>query len=204
VAVMILLLGYYIYNCGGNEVKHREKVDSDIHFFQLQQLRYMAADELSGRLRISNPACAEYKVLKTQESAKDAKPTPVSKGCSIFTGVKVGVCFFGGYYLSAAWICEMVGIVITAGIMLTPWGMAIEGGIAILLAIYCAYDHYKANQSANLIEFEKTKITNKVAAKRDECQQLLGVDSQKQRFFKPQEQESPVHSEKMIVAKVHA
>lgn len=193
IAVLGLTTIYGSYNFHSSKKKLNEEKKQNIDFFQLSELRILAANEMIKRLR-EEIDTAELKAIRSRGLVPDAKPEPKPEPASLLKasvqGARTSIALFGAYYLSVAWILDQIGMAVIASAMMGPIGLAIAGGVVLLIGLYCAYAHYKATEMTNLITHEKNKITATVQAKKDECHDLYVLQQNPgprpgSRFFQP-------------------
>lgn len=185
--ILFILAGYFLANYESKEEQAKKKNIENIQFVQFQRLRNAAADEMLERLH-QVPDWQAFKRLPHKEVVTDAKPMAPSKTEALRAGTKVGVAFFGAYYLSTAWIFYEIGFTLAVSAMTGPIGLAVAGVIALFITAYCIYDHYKTKEGANLITYEKNKITTIVKNKENECRDLyVAQQNLVPGFFKPKQ-----------------
>jgi hypothetical protein len=174
-------LGAYNYFSGRKQY-NKAKLE-DIHYFQLAQLQLIAADEFKTRVQ-REVGCSDedFPVVHDECKSVPKAPTFFSKlRHSTLKGLGTGFTLSVGYYLSAAWILETIQFTAVSAAMLTPVGLGIAIGLAVLIGIYCGYKHYKSLEANHVIVEQKAVLAHKVQLKRDESVHLSGF---KQGFFR--------------------
>lgn len=167
---------------GHNYWKQRKKLkvakQEHLEFFQFAELqttafKFAIAGMKEEIKRLSPPE--EYKNLViTHLSASaipDAKLELVSYKKSMLASLGMAGLIWAAYYLGTAWILDAVGVAFVAAVMLSPPSVAIAAGVALLIGLYFGVKHYKATQSANLLESYKHKCTEDMTRKRDQAAQ---------------------------------
>jgi hypothetical protein len=153
-----LTILYGMYNYYTNKKRSMEIRQDHIHYFQLGELRLLAADIYLRRMQgDAEPIQVVSDVVAESKSVSDAKSVCMKVMSSFIKGVNTSTTLMVGYYLSAVWLFEAIQMAAISATLLTPVGLGIAIGVALCVGIYCGYRHYKT-----------------MKAKRDECVDLSG------------------------------
>lgn len=190
-----LTLFYGIYNYYMNKKRSMEIRQDHIHYFQLGELRLLAADIYLRRMQgdIEPIQTAMPDVVAESKSVSDAKSVCMKVMSSFIKGVNTSTTLMVGYYLSAVWLFEAIQMAAISATLLTPVGLGIAIGVALCVGIYCGYRYYKTLQANEVVEHRKDLIHKEVQAKRDACVDLSGF---KRGLFYAQNQNTGLMTDK--------